>query len=301
MANKTRGTQVGTGETITLKCLFNDQNGMPVDLDEFPSVQIIRPDTSIMVIQSNIGVYKIGTGLYGKDLTIGLNEMTGVFTDNWFGLLTIGGVQSAVRGSFNFVVANNNLAAPNIDGYLHLGDEPVVEYSQQAIANINFLIKLLKMRLQSSSRHPTVVNGNIVYENCDIFSTQELTTFLCLALSEFNSTPHFTNFVWEDQTVIDFRDILVYGAYITALFSKATIEKGREFAITDNGVSFTPPMVADLLNSQATSLLADYRQKLQETKHNFKPSPIGLGTLRITAVAPQILRLRHRRSSQFLL
>jgi hypothetical protein len=299
MATKTRGQQVGNGEIITLKCQFNDPGGNPADLDEFPRVQFIRPDSSILQDFSSVGIYKISTGLYAKDLTIQLNEMPGIFTDNWLGALTVSGTVFSVRGSFNFVVTNRALQAPNVDGYLHLGDDPIFTYSQAAIANIDILLKALKQRLRSEGRHPVVVNGQIEYQNCDIFNKDDLIGYLSLALSDFNSTPHFTSFTWEDSIVVDFRDVIVMGAYIQALLGAALIERGREFSITDQGVNFVPPAVGDLLNSQATSLMPVYRALLEKIKYQFKSSPVGLGTLRITAVAPALLRLRHKRFGAF--
>jgi len=294
----TRGTQVPNGGIIQLKAQFNNAAGIPTDLATFPSVQIIQPNSAIYRPYSAAGVYKISTGVYAINFEVPINAMTGVYYDNWRGS---DGYGFTTRGSFNFVVANTDLAAPNIDGYLHLGDIPESDLSQAALANVNRLIHMLRIRLQSSGVRVTKDGyGNTVYENCNIFSIEEMFTFLCSSLSEFNSTPHFTEFTWEDDIIIDFRDVIVEGAYIMALASKALIEKGREFTISDNGLSFQPPQVADLLNSQMGTLLGPYREKIKYIKANMKPNPKGLGTLRITAVSPLLLRLRHRRAGQFL-
>jgi len=297
---KTRGTLVGTGEIIQLKAQFSDALGQPADLNSFPRIQLIQPNSAVYQEYSSAGVYKINTGLYGFDFTIPLNGPMGVWTDIWQGLMGTEGY--LVRGAFNFIVTNTNLGAPNIDGYVKLGDEPRYNLSQEAIENINRLMKMLKIRLQSSGRHQVKDQyGNILYENCDIFTTEELYVFLCSSLAEFNLTPHFTHFVFEEACVVDeFADVIVEGAYIMALASKALIEKGREFNITDNGISFQPPMVSDLLNGQMGTLLGPYRDKLKHIKYQFKAAPLGLGTLRITAVAPQYMKLRHRRAKQFI-
>lgn len=299
MALKTRGTLVGTREIIQLKAQFRDGYGNLADLSSIPRIQIIQPNSALYMDYSSVGVYQISTGTYALDFTTPLNGPVGVWCDNWQGIMGTPGY--LIRGSFNFIVTNTNLGAPNIDGYVHIGDEPIFDLSQTAIININKLIKLLKHRLGSSGRRQTKDGyGNIVYENCDIFSNEELHMFLCAALTEFNLIPHFTSFTFEEQIVVDyFGEIIVEGAYIMALLSKALMEKGKEFNISDNGISFTPPAVADLLNSQASSLLGPYREKLKLIKHQFK-SILGLGTLRITAVAPQYMRLRHRRENQFI-
>ena len=294
---KTRGTQVMTGEIIQLKAQFSNSNGIPVDLASFPRVQIIQPNTAIYRDYASAGVYKLSTGLYALNFEVPINARIGVYTDNWLGL---DGYGASVRGSFNFIVSNTSLAAPNIDGYVHLGDIPERDLSQEAIININILMEILRQRLQSSGMRPTKdANGVTVYESCDIFSISEMFAFLCSSLSEFNSTPHYTQFVFEDQIVVDFRDVIVEGAYIMALASKALIEKGREFTVSDNGISFQPAAVADMLNSQMSTMLSLYREKLKQIKYSMKPFPKGLGTLRITAVNPLFLRLRHRRAGQW--
>ena len=295
----TRGTQVPNGGVIQLKAQFVNAAGIPSDLASFPLVQIIQPNTAIYRDYSSVGVYKVSTGIYALNFEVPINAMVGVYNDAWRGE---DGYGFTTRGSFNFIVANTDLAAINIDGYLHLGDIPESDLSQEALVNVNRLIHMLRIRLQSSGVRITKDDdGNTVYENCNIFSIEEMFTFLCSSLSEFNNTPHFTTFTWEDNTVIDFRDVIVEGAYIMALASKALIEKGREFTISDNGLSFQPPQVSDLLNSQMSTLLGPYREKLKYIKSNMKPSPIGLGTLRITAVSPLLMRLRHRRAGQFLI
>jgi hypothetical protein len=214
---KTRGTLVGTGDTIQLKAQFQDALGNLTDLNSFPRVQIIQPNSAIYQEYSSLGVYRISTGIYGYDFKVPINGPVGVWTDLWQGLL--GTENYLIRGSFNFIVSNTNLGAPNIDGYVHLGDEPVYNLSQEAIININHLMKLLKLRLQSAGRHQIKDEyGNILYENCDIFSTEELYAFLCSSLAEFNLTPHFTQFVWEESIIVDcFADIIVEGAYIMAM------------------------------------------------------------------------------------
>jgi len=83
---------------------------------------------------------------------------------------------------------------------------------------------------------------------CVIFTTDELTCFLINSLSEFNQWPHFTNFTFADVQIQDlFADIIIQGAVLLALAAQTLIEKGREFSITDNGVTYQPPQVSDIL------------------------------------------------------
>ena len=297
----TRSDIIGTGDIVQLKTLFRDENGVPKNLAALPTIQITSPDSYIYLSTTSNGVYNVATGTYAYDLTVPITGPVGVWIDSWNGLLGADGYTDVLSGTFNFIVSNVGLGQPHLpDGYEQLGDEPNGVLSQKAIHNLNQLIHILRRRLQSSGWHMIKdEHGNLVRENCDIFSVDELFTFLCSSLSEFNSTPHFTGFTWEDQTILDFRDVIVEGAYIIALASKALIEVGREFTISDNGLNFQPPPVSAMLNGQFSTLLGPYRLKLAEIKHNCKPSPLGLGTLRLTAVSPSVLRLRHRREMQF--
>ena len=295
MYNAVRGQPVGYGQSIQLKVLFKDSTGTATDLTTFPQIQITDPTATIYMDYTSTSVYHVSTGTYAYDFTVPLDGPVGVWSDNWSGIMGI----DTVGGSFNFVVSNIPLAG-YIDGYEQLGDEPALVLSQTAIQNLNVLMHILRRRLQSSGWHMIKdANGVLVRESCDIFSIDELFTFLCSSLSEFNSTPHYTGFTWEDQTVLDFRDVIVEGAYIIALASKALIEKGREFTISDNGLSFQPPMVADLLNSQFSSMLSVHVEKLKQVKYSMKASPLGLGCLTIQGISPAVSRLRHRRENQW--
>jgi len=293
---KTRGEHVRVGEIIELKALFTNSAGIPITLSELPHVQIIQPNTAVYRPFSSNGVYRFGYS-YALQVQIPLAYRLGVSSDIWIGQDGYGNI---VRGSFNFIVVNTDIPSNPIDGYAHLGDLPSTNLSQTAIININRLMDILRKRLQSSGmRYTTDSDGNPVYEPCDIFTVEEMYSFLCSALSEFNSTPHFTSFTFEDQVVLDFFDVIVEGACIMALASKALIEKGREFTLNDNGLTFQPPAVADLLNSQFSAMLGAYREKLKNIKYSMKSKPLGLGTLRIEAVSPLLLRLRHRRAGQW--
>ena len=298
---KNRGQTINCGDIVQLKELFQDHTGNPVDLNAFPEIQVKDSSNTIYLPYTSLGVYRISTGIYAYNLQIPLNGAQGTWVDEWRGTVGAGLI---VNANSAFTVLNYNVPNAMIeDGYEQLGDLPLEELSQNAIHNINILMQILRRRLQSSGIHFTKDSlGNPIYENCDIFSIEEMKAFLCSSLSDFNTTPHVTDFHWEDDIVIQYRDVIVEGAYIIALGSKALIEKGREFTISDNGISYTPPQVADLLNSQMSTLIGAYREKLKQIKYsNFKYAfSAGLGTLRITQVAPQFLRLRHRREIQFL-
>jgi len=125
--------------------------------------------------------------------------------------------------------------------------------------------------------------------------------FLINGLNEFNQWPHFTSFNFCDAQITGlFSDIVIQGAYLLAVAAQSLIERGREFSINDNGVTYQPPIISEILTTQYNTQLAYYKEKLKAIKTSLKPAPKGLGTFRVTAISPNFLRLRHLRERQIL-
>ena len=143
-------------------------------------------------------------------------------------------------------------------------------FSSEAQRNLTTIINLLKHRLQSQGKTKSLdEHGNTVYIDCDIYSVEMLESFVELSISEFNQTPHFTNFTPENSRFMDcFKEILVEGATLYALSSQALIERGREFQLTDDGLHFNPPNISEMLSTQYSTLLSHHWDKLKTIKQN---------------------------------
>lgn len=132
------------------------------------------------------------------------------------------------------------------------------------------LIKLVKACLSSRGKHRTLDGyGNVLYIDTDIYSSNQLSMFLDLSLSEFNQTPHFTSFTWDDPAFITtFANILVEGAVLLCLASQSLLERGREFSFVDGyqAISFTPPTISEMLETQYSNLLGHHFEKLKLIK-----------------------------------
>jgi hypothetical protein len=297
MATNPRSNIIQPGDTVALRAKFRGSDGVPTDLDLFPSVSIIQPSGGVVTGPTSIGVTKIAVGEYEFNYCVGLHPPVGVWRDVWTG--TLSGFD--VMGEFTFQVNTTQMPAINTDGFAHLGDDPGFNYSQVAICNINILLKSLKRRLKSSGKKKTTdAYGNVIYKDCDVYSTDELVSFIAQSLSEFNEIPMFTMFTFDDTPIIEqFHDILVQGSLYLALGAQALIERGREFVINDNGIGFTPPSVSELISSQYDKEMAAWYEKVKLIKMNMRPSCIGLGTLTFTSGAsPLIRRLKHLRERQ---
>ncbi len=138
----------------------------------------------------------------------------------------------------------------------------------RAIKNICKLSQLVKSRLHSASKaKSTDAKGNVIYIDTDIFSNDMIAYFLTLSLSDFNQTPYFTFFTFDNADfVTTFAEVLVEGAVLQALVAKALIERGREFQMTDNGLTFNPPSMSEMLNTQYCTLLNHHQEKLRRIK-----------------------------------
>lgn len=145
--------------------------------------------------------------------------------------------------------------------------------SSEGIKNLNNLLFLLKNRLHSSSKSKSVdKENNIIYIDSDIYSKEMLESFITLSISEFNQTPNFTFFTMENSRFIDcFTEILIEGATLYALSSKALIERGREFSYDDGkGISIIPPSVSEMLNTQFSTMLVHHWNKLKFIKSSIR-------------------------------
>jgi len=294
---KNRDQTILHTDIVRLQAQFKDSTGMAVDLDVFPTITIIQPSGNVVLGPTSTGVMRLGVGLYAFDYTVGINDPIGVWLDSWDGVLS--GIP--ITGDFCFIVHNTQLPSINTDGYKALGDDPGFNFSQLAICNINDLIKKLRAELDSSGKSFMQDEfGNDVFTDCDIYTVDQLVTFLVYSLSMFNQVPHFTLFTFEDTDIMQqFCSILVEGAVIQALASKMLLERGREFQITDQGLNFNPPTVSELMSTEWSGLLTHHKEIVQMIKFNMKPSPFGLGTLTIsTSRHPAIARLRHLRARQ---
>lgn len=296
---KYRGEVLDVNEKVDLTIQFKDFTGTPVDADSFPQITIVQPSGLILLPSTSVGVTRVDTGKYSYVFTVPYNGPYGVFNDIWVGY--VNGYRA--ESTLSFVVTPTQVPSINSDGYLSLGDDPGFHYSQEAIKNINLLLKILKQRLNSSGKAIAKDSyGNNIYVDCDIFSIDTLVSFLAAALWDFNQVPFFTDFEFDDTSFVrQFGEILIEGATLYSLASKALIERGREYQISDNGINFTPPTVSEMLNTQYNTLFSAYNDKLKVIKNSLRPAPLGLGTLSMnsSSMNPAVNRLRHLRSRRF--
>ena len=292
------------GESVDLSIQYYGPDGLPMDAEEGPSIKITNPDGTILVASTESGVKKEDTGLYVYSYDIGDSVDKGLWTDMW--MATVDGV--ILSNEFKFLVTDE---ASAVAGSVTLGDSVDFDFSESELIGLNILLKHLKARLRSDGKKPardqygafiTDGYGEMVMEECNVFSDEILACFLSSALSEFNMVPFFSSFTFADEIIYKtFSHAITEGAYILALSSQALVEKGRDFTISDGGISYQPPALGDFINGHYQNFMTSYRERLKFIKNSIRPNPTSFGTFtNLSSGAPAFVRLRHLRSRKII-
>lgn len=302
MANNRNSAE--KGETVRLNVQYYGIDGQPSDADFTPSIEIRDVNGDVIIPETTEGVIKVDTGLYYYDYYVASDSSSGMWNDTWFA--QIQGV--SISDAFNFLVFT-----PGSDstGSVTIGDDVAFDFSDEELVGINILLKYLKARLRSDGKKPKRdeygaferdANGEIIYVECNVFSDELLVCFLCQALSEFNMIPFFTTFSFADRIIYTtFSQIIVEAAMVFAMASQALVEKGRDFTISDGGVSYQPPALGDFLSSQYNNFLSNYRERVKFIKNSIRPGPKGFGTYtNLSSGSPAFARLRHLRARRII-
>lgn len=290
------------GRNITTYVRYFDPSGNPVNADATPSVEVIDADGVVRrpLVTTEVGQERDLEGLYRFHYSIPTSGPDGYWTDRWVAL--IGG--ESVENSFQFYVQEAGEVQQDIEPNFQPTGSATFTFTKCEAEAIDCLLTILKKRLKSDGTNKVPDPNNpsqYITVECPVFSDDELICFLINSLSEFNQWPHFTSFGFCDPQITGiFSDIIIQGAVLLGLAAQSLIEKGREFSITDNGVTYQPPQISEILNSQYGTQLGYYKEKLKMIKTSLKPGPKGLGTFRVTAISPNFLRLRHLRERQIV-
>jgi hypothetical protein len=282
------------GGTIRLEVQFRDSAGLARDTDQFPQIEIANSAGFIVRPASNFGVRRLSEGRYRLQYEVPDGYADGVWKDTWSA--TLDGFANIARFDFNvtspgtITATGDTVSSPE----MKIGDIPKINFTQEEIFGINMLMQKLRFRLRNTQRKP---DGT----RCDILSIEDMESFIWLALSEFNATPTFTAYTFADPSIYTiFSDLIVEGAYLKSLPSLIPAEVGREWVVTDDGISVTPASVSGALNNILSALYSEYRAKLKEAKRNHRPAPLGMGAGQLAVAHPTFRRLRNiRYTGQF--
>lgn len=136
---------------------------------------------------------------------------------------------------------------------------------------LDYYVKLVRARLADDGTIKAKDNlGNEIYVKSQVYTDDQIHSFLEGSLQRLNTLlPKGLSFEATPIEVFELADLVIQGAVITALASKALVEKGREFALLDGGVEYHPPSVSDTMMRQWEVELTDYRSKIEMVRSHF--------------------------------
>lgn len=292
------------GESVVLSIQYYGLDGLPTNADSTPEITIKDLQGTTVIGPTANGVSRVDIGLYNYTYTVPKLADKGNWTDTWS--TTVSGI--SVQNVFQFLVVDEASATA---GTIRLGDDVAFDFSDAEILGINTLLKFFKARLRNDGKKPVrdqfgaIVYdgyGEIVTEECNVFTDDILVCFLCQALSEFNMIPFFTSYTFADELIYKlFAAAIVEGAYVFAIASQSIVEKGRDFTISDGGLSYQPPALGDFLSSHYGTWLTSYRERLKFIKNSIRPGPKTFGTYsNLSSGSPAFMRLKHLRSRKII-
>ena len=301
-SNRGRAT---IGQAVDLIVTFYGFDGAPTNTETPPSIKILDVQNNIIVSETNSGIVNTSTGVYRYTFNVPGSAARGIWKDTWSAIVD----GTDVVNEFTFLVVSESTAVP--EGNVKLGDDVVFDFSQEELEGLNILLRYLKCRLRSDGKKPKRdkfgafifdAYGEMIMEECNVFSDEILACFLCQSLSEFNSTPFFTSYLFSDQIIYKtFSNVIVEGAYVVGLASQSLMEKGRDFTISDGGISYQPPQLGDFLQSHYQNWLTSYRERLKFIKASIRPGPSTFGTYsNLSSGSPAFARLRHIRQRRIV-
>jgi hypothetical protein len=112
------------------------------------------------------------------------------------------------------------------------------------------------------------------------------------ALSAVNMTPTFTTHSYGTFPFI-WKNLLTLGTLYYILPKLILLEKAKSMSFNDQGQEWTPPDISAALEKLRDDIKTDFNDLRKEIKHNVRPTPLGVGSLRALFISPQLLKWRH--------
>lgn len=128
--------------------------------------------------------------------------------------------------------------------------------------NISYYVELVRARLYDENIRAKDQYDNEVEVPLYRYTEVQIISYLEGSVRRFNLLFNKKLDLVDDE-IYKFTDLIVHGAVITALASKALSECGREFSMQDDKMIFTPPAISSLLMHQWEVESADYDRKVK--------------------------------------
>ena len=182
-------------------------------------------------------------------------------------------------------------AAQNVNDVLVEGTktDPITNVHPFAIRTIE------EVRVFLADDFEKIANNKSIYEQ---LSTYQYKIAMDAALSEIAATPtptpglHYGNFPKE------WKFLLILGTILYIIPRLELLETAKQMTFSDQGQSFTPPDLSAKFAVIRDHYKTLFSERTVAIKHNVRPSPMAVGSLRALFLSPQLLKFRHLQSGR---
>jgi len=112
------------------------------------------------------------------------------------------------------------------------------------------------------------------------------------ALSDINSTPTPTAYNYGTFPAM-WKNLITVGTLVWMLPRLILFEKAKAMQFQDQGQEWTPPDLSESLKGLLDMYKDIYDDRRVAIKHNVRPMPKAVGSLRALFISPQLLKWRH--------
>jgi len=112
------------------------------------------------------------------------------------------------------------------------------------------------------------------------------------AMNKINSTPTWTEYTY-GTIPHQFKNLLTIGTLSYVLPKLILLEKAKAMQFSDQGQQWTPPDLSAAFEKMLDDYRKDFDDMRKEIKHNVRPYPVAVGSLRALFMSPQMLKWRH--------
>lgn len=113
------------------------------------------------------------------------------------------------------------------------------------------------------------------------------------ALSDIASTPTPTPYLTYANFPMEWKNLIVLGTLVFILPRLILFEQAKQMRFEDTGKNWTPPDLSGVLKEMLNTYKEMYNERKIAIKHNVRPFPKAVGSLRALMISPQLLKWRH--------
>lgn len=177
-------------------------------------------------------------------------------------------------------------AVEDVDGTLEDGVKagPITNVHPFAIRTIE------EVRVFLADDFEKVLNNKSIYEQV---STYQYKIAMDAALSEIASTPTPTPALHYGNFPKNWKFLLILGTIVYIIPRIELLETAKQMQFNDQGQGWTPPDLSAKFAALRDHYNTMFKEKTTAIKHNVRPGPVGVGSLRALFLSPQLLKFRH--------